>query len=308
VKFSKLLLSQLGIVEAPIMFQIYLKAWKISPWFRDLSWTNELREIVDYLMSSNPLALERKHQITLLIPCHPKDFDLLQHCIKGAEENIEDEIMEIVVVSPVDLDIREISSTIPIRLLLDADVVDEDLRKKIKSDFTSDQYTWVLQQIVKISAALKLNKQYLLVLDSDTILTQRRTFVGEESQLLSISYEYHPTYVQHYKEFMPQHAASGISFVTHHQLWRTEVIQEIWSGAKLSEWLAAANVLLPNSISEYHTYGTYLLNTYPGTICWGRWGNKPISKRAGTDLPINLALGAIPKWIRPNSVSVHDYS
>lgn len=82
------------------------------------------------------------------------------------------------------IDIREIRSTIPIRVLLDTDVVNQDLVAKIKSTFPDGQHSWVLQQIVKISAALELDKEFLLVLDSDTVLTRPRTFVGKSTQLL----------------------------------------------------------------------------------------------------------------------------
>ena len=259
-------------------------------------------------MSDNPLSDDSKKQITLLIPCHPKDFDLLKKCIQGAQQNIEDEILEIVIVSPVKLDIREIHSTIPIRVLLDTDVVDQDLVAEMKSAFPDSQYSWVLQQIVKISAALELDKEFLLVLDSDTVLTRPRTFVGKISQLLSISYEYHSPYVNHYKRFMPQHREFGISFVTHHQIWQGDVVQEIWGDGGLNSWVALGDPTQMNSMSEYHTYGSYLLNKYPDKISWARWGNKPVSKLIAGSESMSVTLSSIPTWVRPNSVSIHDYS
>lgn len=81
VKYSKITLNSLGILEAPSSLKLFLRAWKISPRFRKLTWKNEFREIVDYLMLDNPLSDDPKKQISLLIPCLPKDFGLLEKCI-----------------------------------------------------------------------------------------------------------------------------------------------------------------------------------------------------------------------------------
>lgn len=308
VKLTKFLLFSLRVHETPIVFRLYLRFWETVKVFRGFQWLNECREIMDYLMPENPLRAEKNQEMSVLILCHPKDINLLQSCIAGVELNVGDDVSEILVISPERIDLNQISSSIPIRSLLDTDVLSSDLRIKLEEKYVGTQYSWVLQQVIKITAALSLRKDFLLILDADTVLTKPRRFIAQGKQLLSISYEYHSPYIKHYKLFMPQHREFGISFVTHHQIWKGDVVQEIWGDGGLARWVDLGDPSQTNSMSEYHTYGNYLLNKYPDSISWARWGNKPISKVETISQPISVAISTIPTWVRPNSVSVHDYS
>ena len=308
MKFAKILLFSLGVREAPIVFRTYLRLWERVMVFRGFQWLHEYRELMDYLMCENPLNVGINQELSVLILCHPKDLNLLQRCISGVQLNVEDEVSEIVVISPERIDLNQITSSIPIRVLLDSDLISSELTALLKENFEGGQYSWVLQQVIKITAALYLKKEFLLILDADTVLTKSRRFTAHRKQLLSISYEYHSPYVNHYKRFMPQHREFGISFVTHHQIWQGDVVQEIWGDGGLKSWVALGDPTQMNSMSEYHTYGSYLLNKYPDKISWARWGNKPVSKLKAGSESMSVTLSSIPTWVRPNSISIHDYS
>lgn len=308
VIFSKGFLDLLNIKELPIIFRSYRFLWNKLACFRKLKWKHELREIADYLQLDNPLRSSPVQDISVGILCHPKDLKLLRLCIEGAIANIEDNLSQIFIVSPQEIDFQNFNYGIPIVNLLDSDLVDEVLLEKLKSKFGSVQFTWILQQVLKIRLALKLDVSRVLILDSDTVLTSPRKFTDESVQILSISYEYHSHYVNHYKKFKPTHQELGVSFVTHHQLWQRDIAAAIWGGKGLDRWLESADTTHPNSISEYHTYGTFLINEFPGRFIWARWGNKPVSKQ-NFILHERLTLDrATMVKGRPNSISVHDYS
>jgi len=308
VIFFKGFFDLLNVEKLPIVFRSYRFLWRYSTRFRKLKWKNEFREIADYLQLNNPLKSNQVQDISVGILCHPKDLKILEICIEGAISNIEDKLSQIIIVSPQEIDLQNFNFGIPIVNILDSDLLDEHLLEKIRIKFGSSQFTWVLQQILKIRLALQLDVNRVLILDSDTVLTSPRQFTNGSTQVLSISYEYHSQYVNHYKKFKPSHQELGVSFVTHHQLWQKDVIASIWGGDGLVQWLDAADPTHPNSISEYHTYGTYLVNECPSRVIWARWGNKPVSKQNfffdGT-----LSLGEINMTKgRPNSISIHDYS
>jgi len=308
VRVFKKICDFLKITEAPYFLQVYTTIWKKKNNFFRFTWSNEFREIVDYLQSNNPLARDSTQRLSVAILCHQKDLDLLSACIQGAINNIEDDLEEIIIVSPAPIDVDKLFHQVSIRNILDAEIISDGMIDQIKLKFGKDQFTWVLQQVLKIRVALMLNVDYLLVLDSDTILTHPRKLVGESRQILSISYEYHSPYVRHYKRFKPRHNEIGLSFVTHHQVWQSDIVRKIWGGSGLDDWLALADASHPNSISEYHTYGTFLINEFPNRLVWARWGNRPVSKSQDFLHSSMTRESADLKRGRPNSISVHNYS
>jgi Family of unknown function (DUF6492) len=290
------------------LLQVYMTIWEKKNNFFKFTWSNEFREIVDYMQPNNPLARDSVQRLSVAILCHQKDLDLLPICIKGVIDNIEDDLEEIVIVSPAPIDVDNLTEGISVRNLLDAEFINDELVAEIKRKFGKLQFTWVLQQVVKIRVALSLNVEYLLILDSDTILTHPRKFAGESRQILSISYEYHSPYIRHYERFKPAHKQLGLSFVTHHQIWQGDIVGKIWGGSGLDDWLGLADGSSPNSLSEYHTYGTFLINEFPNRFVWARWGNRPISKSKDF-LNLNMDTESVDlKWGRSNSISVHNYS
>lgn len=308
VKLIKWVCDLFKIHEAPALFQTYMRLWRDSGLLRRFLRKHELREIADYLQVDNPLKKSQTQEISLAVLCHPKDLDLLKVCINGAISNIEDDLIQVIIVSPVPVDVSQFNFGIPTINLLDSDLISTDLIEKIKSRFGSEQFSWVLQQVLKIQVALKLDSECTLILDSDTVLVSPRRYSGGLVQLLAISYEYHSLYVSHYKKFKPAHQELGVSFVTHHQLWQRDIVNLIWGGSGLNDWLDLADPTHPNSISEYHTYGTFLVNENPNRVAWARWGNKPISKSSVSLNSNGLDRLFASKKGRPNSFSIHSYS
>ena len=308
VRLFKKICDFMKITEASVLLQVYTTIWKKRNDYFKFTWSNEFREIVDYLQPNNPLATDLTQCLSVMILCHQKDLDLLPTCIQGVINSIDDDLEEIIIVSPTPINLDKLVQNILIRNILDAEVISDELVHEIKRKFGKDHFTWVLQQVVKIRVALLLNVEYLLVLDSDTILTHPRKLAGESRQILSMSYEYHSPYVRHYERFKPSHKEVGLSFVTHHQIWQRDVVRRIWGGSGLDDWLALADGSHPNSVSEYHTYGTFLINEFPNRFVWARWGNRPVSKNKYF-LNSNLNIEAVDlKWGRPNSISIHNYS
>jgi len=308
VRNMKSLLDLAGVAHFPVLLRVYLKFWEKSLLFRKLSWLNEFREIVDYLQIDDPLSELASEKLTIVIMCHPKDIDLLNESIKGAIMSVRNVLEEIVVVSPEPIDVDYFDTEVPIRNLLDAEILAWNSNSVQDQKFLEGQRTWILQQVLKIKTALLLERDYLLILDSDTILSSRRKFVCESKQLLFFSYEYHSPYIRHYKKFQPSQGEVGLSFVTHHQIWQADIVKEIWGGTGLFDWLESADSNHPNSVSEYHTYGTYIFNAHPSRFTWARWGNIPISKKLH-QLAANSGRQIQPSvQERANSISLHAYS
>jgi len=264
------------------------------------------KKFADSKFSVDPLAdkLHRETSLTILIPCTSKDFSILPSVIDAARINVRNPISEIVVVTPdTGLDLKNIGD---VRVLHDdfflkTTVIQDTL---IKLGLNSG---WIKQQLIKILFCLTWDATNVLILDADTVLTKPRYFVSEEVQILSFAYEYHAPYMKHLSGFCSEIHDFGLTFVTHHQLWQKDIVQEIWGKTRLLEWLSTFDRQELSPISEYHTYGLFAYNFHPSRVIISRFGNEQFSRKilVEKDLEIQDVMKTFPDSC---SVSLHSYS
>ena len=75
----------------------------------------------------------------------------------------------------------------------------------------------------------------------------------------------------------------GISFTCHHLVLQTQMVREMFDEIGglfegIKKWLESANGNVWSPISDMHSYGTWMLNSYPERVVFARWGNLRISK------------------------------
>jgi hypothetical protein len=264
-----------------------------------------VRKFVDSCQFPSPLISNTKTQISVVIPCHPKDSALMSFVLSGLEKNCLNQITEIIIVSPSILPIT-LKSKLNLRILQDSDVLDPKLVTTIKSIFPSSQFGWVVQQVLKIRCALQYSlNENILIMDSDTVLIKPTLFVFDKYQTLSITREYHRQYVKQYQNFSNSNFDTGFSYVTHYQLWQRDILETLWGDDRLNDWLNAADLSSNSSISEYHSYGSHLIQNFPDRFNYSEWGNAEMSRSLAEDLDYESISQAFPN---ARSVSIHSYS
>ncbi len=61
---------------------------------------------------------------------------------------------------------------------------------------------WVIQQLIKLSAAMQSESEATLILDADTLLLTKKTwFTRDKVQLLQVANEYHADFMRHVQSF-----------------------------------------------------------------------------------------------------------
>lgn len=314
-RIAELSLSAILIIATAIRVNKIQSINRISLSFFSYLWGKEhlrtfldfspIRKFVDSCQFPFPLGSDTKTKISVVIPCHPKDSALISFVLTGLEENCLNQISEVILVSPSSLP-TTLESKLNLRFLQDSDVLDPKLVATIKNVFPSSQFGWVVQQVLKIRCALQYSlNESVLIMDSDTVLTKPMLFVFDNCQTLSITREYHRQYINQYQNFSNSNFDTGFSYVTHFQLWQRDILEILWGGDRLHDWLNAADLSSISSISEYHSYGSHLIQNFPNRFQFSEWGNAEISRSSVEHLSYKSISDAFPN---ARSVSIHSYS
>lgn len=247
------------------------------------------RAVASYCQPHDPLRRSNGlPAIDLIIPAATHDVMNLGLVLNFARANIRNPIASISVVTP--LTDRQKATSIArysdepweklkreigdFELFDDEEILGRNLFEAIL-DLEPRVSGWELQQLIKIEAVRKLSKRAALVLDSDTLLISRKTWMNSQGrQLLHFSEEYHQPYRNLMARFFSLRGEFPVSFVTHHQLMQKELLLELFPREDSSlGWLIASRSAPSVKLSEYETYGHHLLEKHSSRVAFGNWGN-----------------------------------
>lgn len=145
-----------------------------------------------------------------------------------------------------------------------------------------ERFGWVIQQFLKLEAVLESKENNVLIIDSDTILTQKREFVFKnKKQLLLPSDEFNIDYYRNLQMLFGLKTSSKYSFVSHHLLFQKDVLAEILQNSKCQsiddfavKVLSESELTSSSPFSvDYELYSQFLLSNYPQRVQLSRWGN-----------------------------------
>ena len=274
------------------------------------SWVQRLTTCgYSLLLPDDPLAGQPGLPLGLLIPSSLKDASLLPMTVSFAVKACANPIQSVTLVTPEAIApavLDHISRDLPCELLvaLDSELLPPVVQEKLMC-FPSSRRGWLRQQLLKWNGVLESSAPANLVIDADTILVRRRTWVTEQHQLLTPVFENHTAYKSHVtRVWAGELPPLPLSFVAHHQLIQSCALKEMLAelGGPVEGQLAWLSAVDPNEgsgASEYDTYATWMLRRYPSAIAFGRWGNRTTTRR---DL-----LGALAAPGRSLSISAHSY-
>jgi hypothetical protein len=234
-----------------------------------------LREAISLTLPGNPLENVTLPTIDIGIVCHQKDFSNLHLVIEGARRNVTNPIGKVVLVTPEHLS-TELQSQFPDCLVLtDESVLGIDLMGLIGELVPQKRRGWIVQQVIKFRLALMSNEVASLILDADTILLQPRIWLDRnENQILCVSDSWHLPMKKHQRKMLGGQNYL-LMFVTHHQLMKRDSVRAIFgaSGDGLFKWLKLGDYTDESAISEYDTYGEWMVANRPEQIKFAKWNN-----------------------------------
>lgn len=248
---------------------------KIAKLLRMGSLPFRLRQLVSLAQPTDPLSPTNLPEIEILIPCQIKDINNLGLVIQGARKNVRNPIRGICLITPAN-SVDELAEKFPeITVISDEDTLGAEFVDLINRLVPESRRGWVVQQAIKILKSIKSDVIATLVLDADTILLHPKTWIDSSGkQILCLAEEYHQPYKEHGRRYLGVQSFP-LSFVTHHQLMKRDVLREIFghNGEFLQEWLIGADFSQSSAISEYDTYGEYLIANKANQIEFSKWNN-----------------------------------
>jgi hypothetical protein len=265
-----------------------------------------LRQLLTVLPPSDPLQNyePKPPEISVVIPVTEKDFETLHLCIEGISQNCTNPINRITLVCP-QQHVDQLAARFPQTSVLNEDALFSQSILGNLGDFPENRIGWIKQQLIKLLFTLK-SEIDVLVMDSDTVLLMPKTWVASDgTQVLGISHEFHLPYVRHFSQFS-ELAPPPWSFVTHHQLMQPKIVREFLgpNGERLPEFLSCADKNESSSLSEYHSYGTWLYNKHPNLIRYSGTLNRAITQTSARFLSLDKLKATFPDC---SSVSFHKY-
>lgn len=231
-------------------------------------------------------------KIDVIVLLHPKDQQLVKYCINGIRKYID--FNRIIIISKSSLNLTLGFNDL---IFMDEDKVIDGLTYSLYQD-KGPRWGWYFQQILKLGMAEKVETDYYLTVDADTVFLRKVTFFNENDKpLYDTSKAYHKPYFFFFKELLGFDARREFSFITHHMVFNKDIVLEMRNRfLKKKIWYdrIVDCVDSPNSFSlfsEFETYGHYLKQFYPGELNIRKlnWANMPIA-------PTNTNLTQLSKY------------
>lgn len=260
----------------------------------------------------NPFFEEKDlPDIELVIPCHPKDFRLLSAAIEMAQMFSKNPITSVTLITPAKFANQLQSQLANVKVLTDEAVLGSDFIDELRTYLPSERYGWSIQQILKVKFSYTSNYPGVLIIDSDTLLCSPVTWLTKSGiQRLSFSNEFHAPYaINTEKNWGLAGRSTGMSFVTHFQLFQPEILKSMFPNFEIDliNWMSVTNWNEASAFSEYHSYGTWLLNNAPERVKLASWGNR-VNFKNPNDIPkVISAIRDSELSKKAGSVSFHSY-
>ena len=288
------------------------------------------RVLLSLLQPHDPLKREKSlPAIDLVVPFVEKDLRSLELVLQQALRNVRNPISRIVLITPQNSEntgprfIREeshqiladiLSSRSKIVLRHDQDVLGPEILAELENRFGRGDRNagWVTQQLIKLSAALASEAPASLILDADTLLLSKKTWLNSSGrQLLQLANEYHTDFMKHTLKHFGVPKELKMSFVTHHQLMQTDVVRRMFpeGGASLVAWWQSSTDAIGRDLGDYEVYGAFLAHHYPTRVAHGSFANL-FSPHLTTFLADRERTGWSPERLIPGycSVSFHSWA
>lgn len=207
-------------------------------------------------------------KVDTVVPFHSKDRDLLPWCIRGIRDHLD--VARILVVAN-----RESRQEIE---RMGAVFVDEDsvVEGLTASFLPSRRWGWYFQQILKLGMADKVNTDYYLVVDADTLFTREVALFNNDSKpLYAIGSEFHKQYFDVIEQLLGFRANRECSFITNHMVFNQRIVKEMRSSFRgTGPWyMCIVKYVEPQAplyseaqFSEYETYGHYIKAVHPDEL------------------------------------------
>lgn len=281
------------------------------------------RSVIQEALPNKSVKINEE-DLQVAIVTREKDSKYLEICIASIKMTHPELSRNIHVICP-DEDFTSLRYRIDDDVVIhtDSEFLDLEIQRELLR-FDVERRGWIRQQILKFNFTVMSDAFATLLVDSDTLILDHQNWADKNGvQLLAISDEYHEPYdLQSYKFFetffKQKPKRMRVSFVTHHQVMQKRILKVMFNAdesgncsAGLLSWMRSINQKHLSGACEWHTYGSYILQTEPKNVVLYRWLNSavPPEKFDGmTSLRHKRSVSEIRELFpKLNSISLHHY-
>lgn len=216
--------------------------------------------------------------VDVVVPYHSKDRDLLPWSVAGIRRYLD--VSRILVVCHRDCqsDVERTGAT-----FVDEESVVPGLAI---GSFSNQRWGWYFQQILKLGMADKVDTDYYLVVDSDTVFLNKVSFFNKKGKpLYATATEHYDPYFDIFEELFGFRANYEYSFTVHHMIYNQHIVKEMREAFRYTRpwfmniiryveprdpWLSICQ------FNEQEFYGHYIKALHPDEVNIRelRWSNK----------------------------------
>jgi hypothetical protein len=254
--------------------------------------------------------------IEICCPIALKDFASIKECLKYAVEASNNHISKISLITP-KVHFSELqekfknSNCLPLVVVLaEEEIVPKFILEGIK-DFFGTRSGWVTAEFIKFFFVLNSKQQGVLVIDADTFLLEKTTWLDSNcNQILSVAEVFHLPYFKFLKRNSSLFGNCRQSFMTHYMLMQPKILAEIyenvWSSSEIELWSKVLKFVDFEESSNicicYEAYGNYLYTNRRKIVKLSKWANIAVARSEVLDTDLLSNYGKFYK-----SVNLHHY-
>jgi len=255
----------------------------------------------------NNISIQFNIPISVFIPVLKKDLVLLPTTIIFLKKNLK-QINEIVIVAPNENEIIEFCKKNHLKFINENDIL-----PLTKNDLNYGKRNgWLFQQLLKFSSDLVCKNHYILVWDSDTILTQKLNFFDKQGrQIFYASKEYHQEYFDNFNKIFGTSIKPFNSFITHSMLFNKSILRKLKNHLQNRYQKPWYQVIVDNCnkrnnscFSEYETYVNFIKYILKEKITILYWSNIELARNDNNENIESLILKYRNKY---KTISFHSY-
>jgi hypothetical protein len=217
---------------------------------------------------------------TVVMPLAKKDLRQAETTLASIRNNLLHPIERIVIPGQSSSEIAEFCRQVGAVYIDEETVLPNAVRTFDYATRDRNRNGWIRQQILKLMSDQFTATQHVLIIDSDTCLVRKVSFVRNGKPILFFSDEHNATYHECNQRLIGPVRTFRRSFVTHCMLFDRGILAGLHSNIERKcrvQWIDAILSKIERNVeagfSEYELYGTHVYNAQPHLFQAQYWYN-----------------------------------
>jgi glycosyltransferase involved in cell wall biosynthesis len=249
-------------------------------------------------------------KLDVVIPAIAKDVETLALSVQGLRENLSHSISNVFIVGPADDGrVRAVAKDLHCQFVDEREFLPFGKERIPYVVNGRDRSGWLYQQLLKLSANKIASGSEYLLMDADTILMKKQSFIVEGKHVLLHSDEFHKPYFDVCGDLLASPPHTLLSCVSHNMLVslpRLARLKDHLEQRFARPWYMAildcVDYSEASGFSEYELYGQWCISRYPSSTTREYCFNLAIPPISHNYRFLKRTYGA-----RYRSVSLHSY-